>query len=252
MYQNNCFGPSYRYGEDSVNQLINYLIWSHITIFLFLLYQHLWKNYIDSKISKENTLGKEISNSLLIEESNESISEELFVKKNTENIPSHFLEYLEALGSDHFGKSINILLKDESNKNVLFLNNEEIKSMNPVQLQKYLLKLFSFEADYVKFKLQLPDEINYLINKKDSNKDIMVEYITNLKYTLENWDNNNTKNSIETMLSGMIPMMSMFASEPKKEILMDSTDKLEEISDKKVEIEEISELEKEMGLVLNS
>ena len=222
--------------KTNMEEILSTLLWCHITIFLFLIYQYLWKSFL--KI-KDNTNSKVlIDNSL--DKLQDSSSEELIEEQDTNtNIPTHFKEYLSGLGHDHFGKTIHIVLEQTKN-NVMFLSDDDIKSMNPVQLHKYLMKLFSFESDYVKFKLQLPDIINYKIIEDKTDKDIMIKYIIHIKYTLENWNNTNTKNSMESMLAGMMPMMTLLTG--AKEVAID----------KRVEVEEMSELEKEMGLVLNT
>lgn len=211
--------------------IVYQLLLSHFTILLFLIYQHLWKSYLSSGIKHTRQEQAESDKEIINEKEDEKI----------EDIPTHFLAYLKALGSNDFGKELKIELSDESNKNVMFLTNDEISSMNVSQLHKYLLKLLSFEADYVKFKLRLPDKINFCVSKKETVKEVMVEYITDLKCTLEMWDNRKTIDSMENMFSGMLPMITSLTAG----VSSNKTDKV-------TQVDEITELEKEMGMITNS
>ena len=204
--------------------LIDLFIYSHVTIILFLIYHQLWKDFISNK------------------EENDEESEAENEDEENYDVPEYMKDYLNALGSEDFGDKLLIDFTDKNNGNkggLTLLTDKDISKLKPVQLHRYLMKFIISEIDYYSFKIDLPDKLHYKIKRETSDKEAMLKFIIKLKSFENAITEEQTKNTFESLMTSMMPMVSG---------LTESFDSFE--TKKGTQVEELTELEKEMSMIV--
>ena len=225
------------------DSFVSGLLWAHLTIFLALIYHHLWRSYILSNKSNINEHEDESEAESKSEEESESEAEDQSKneEKNESVTPEGLRPYLDLLGKKDFGKE---LMLDFTVKNVNkldFIDDATIELIDPVHLHKYLMKLI-LSNDHFIFKMGLSGKLNYKIKGEESDKPSMVKFITEIRNTAQGLENKNNVDSTSSMMVGLIPMISQITT------MMSGPP----VDERIFQAEEITELEREMQMTTKS
>jgi len=246
------------------------LAWSILTILLHQIIVHFYNKY-NSK-PKSESVGdieklKSTVDALLtsLDETDKLVKQLVFkdssLKKNDQSlVKDAFVDYLESLGQDIFGESINIDVDDmnvEDYMSILKLNKEKILLLESKKIHDIFLKMLSHNIEFFELNCDYTNPLVHQIVKDKTDIKSMIKNLTilldstRLSFTDEvqsgfsnvfkELPNMLQQDGFMQMMQGMMGTMNQHSNTNEFNI--------NNYSDSEIKIEELTELEKEMQLI---
>lgn len=205
-----------------------FLLWSHLTILLFLIYNKLWKSYLQG----------ELINSEILQVPKEEILD-------ISDLPK-FKDYLNCLGTSTFGNFLSINLNsNKGNFNVYNYTYDYLIKLTPQQVHECLIKLINYDEDFLLEELDIPHKFKVKLTKEGTDIKGMINFILELKSKSKKKFNLDTGQLFNDTIGSLFPFLT---DELRKTQGHSNQIKVEALEP--ADADELTELEKEMKAII--